>query len=1536
MIFPSAQNEILQALANLDIVIEPEESAVRSAVNKLKQMDQHYFDGVQKIVVEQGNAHSPYLGKSTSDKIIYLSLDTIKEALKQKGYTPDNAEALANEIIETLGHEKTHIKENMKPSEVGPETEEKRLSQVFPSPKIDVEKTAGSWKPPVKEKEAPKVVETEENKQIHESLRQHVSTVQRLNNEIKRLNEQIQMLDWDLSKRELPPDARTALESKRTSLDSQLKSKQLEVESVSTEIAQLKDKLAPAKKVEVAPIPAAETAPVAPQVPAPITEKPVENREEVEKFENLFKLLEPKVTDLLHSGKELAAKLNSAPKSVRGEHKVSKTLESRLGAVNNTFNVLKSAMSNKSNPKKFLYEITEQIFALADYVGSDEFSGPLTNQAGEEEFFNSSIAPLKTQLLFKINALVKDLFDLRKQHNIISPAEEVAPTIKAPEGSRGKIIAPDNINDLQLKLKQQLEDLNSKLFSAQKIISEFPQQPKDVDNLDGSLVAEISKVKSKLDSETNTDKKNEFKSALDRLLAARARRLSSNSELNDKLSAVIAPFISTDQLEKRIKSTKEKLDLILRLKDLQVRKVNVVKLLANISESGNPPTPEDMSAISDALGDSKTIEKLDEEIREIHAALMGGARISDDSVTPEGKVDEKLDERAEKASKSLQLSFSKNLFKSVLPDILKGKFINSKIDSLKDKLSEYEKNLQQQTIYETPGQPRSVKITDAPAPESQSFLEQQAIVLGKQVAQLRDVLQRQRSPEMSDFAEKLAKGFDLVLAGQSVAGMDFVGDKLRIGNRTGDQANKFIATSLNSLYQPIKNQLDSLVSEFKDIDEKIRILDDEGIALTSDGQKYQPNDEQKKALLLQWKAQKRARLASLNEQLTPGEKKDTIKLRIIDFFQRMMIEAHPIEEEAEPDIHSVLRKKEDRPEALPAPEMPAEERTVLTEKILDLRNKRKAIQDQIEKLKADFDSQPKTEQSVAAHKSEISKLVTDDKKLQEALRALLFKRKQPTQEFLDSAKDLSSQVGPDAATYLNEYDSSGNIVGKDVFDPEYNTQHWNWGITPEPEFDTPGYSAPGKLPVAPEKAIGINPEQKKRLITHLQNIRDERKTLEARIDGLNQQIDQARANKDLVNIKHLESLRDKLVARAKELDDQVGKIRKVLNQLDIIPKGQNNLTDTVVRNPTRMYTPSDEDKENARRHRERFEEAQQSGKELKDIRKQKGRQKAQLHELRQQQLLERTERKGFPKADSKAIAHSRALQWAGSQALQMNPYIDHEGILKNNLNQVSSLENAMRKLKSDFENKATEAINAAKAQNPNLSDKQASDIKQAEMLKGFQSAEYSQLANDYRIASRALEDAIKVPGSTEWADPYMYFFKLVYEYNEKLLRYKAAKKVANSAARKVLHRSMKLVDADPTMVEAFNEGDALEKLSKEIAANVRDQSAKKHTKDEHIFFDPNKVREYLEELADAQAKVVRENELLRRYVQVATARNLSSNVKDPDKMAKKPFAEKQMGDRWGPERGAPKVPDLGEGKATQETSRRLEPMIAPDAKRRGR
>jgi len=92
--------------------IEPMESLVDEAVKRLKQIDPNYFLGVSRII----SGTETHYGHVSSDdpSVVHINFPRIKSEItaKMSGASQDDIdEAIINSIVETVSHERGHVKD---------------------------------------------------------------------------------------------------------------------------------------------------------------------------------------------------------------------------------------------------------------------------------------------------------------------------------------------------------------------------------------------------------------------------------------------------------------------------------------------------------------------------------------------------------------------------------------------------------------------------------------------------------------------------------------------------------------------------------------------------------------------------------------------------------------------------------------------------------------------------------------------------------------------------------------------------------------------------------------------------------------------------------------------------------------------------------------------------------------------------------------------------------------------------------------------------------------------------------------------------------------------------------------------------------------------------------------------------------------------------------------------------------------------------------------------------------------------------------
>lgn len=110
----------------VNVIIEPYEPIVNSAISLIEQREPGYFSNIDKIVVEFDD--KGHLGRVETDKpnTIFISVGKIKSALSNA-----SEEDKVLEVAKTLAHEMGHLKSDFQGGEVPAELEESRIENVI-------------------------------------------------------------------------------------------------------------------------------------------------------------------------------------------------------------------------------------------------------------------------------------------------------------------------------------------------------------------------------------------------------------------------------------------------------------------------------------------------------------------------------------------------------------------------------------------------------------------------------------------------------------------------------------------------------------------------------------------------------------------------------------------------------------------------------------------------------------------------------------------------------------------------------------------------------------------------------------------------------------------------------------------------------------------------------------------------------------------------------------------------------------------------------------------------------------------------------------------------------------------------------------------------------------------------------------------------------------------------------------------------------------------------------------------------------------
>ena len=100
-------------LTSPQVSVEPVDTFVQKAVDKLKALNPSYFIGVRKIVIDMGQGYGRVeSGPGKDPAVIHINLATIKNQLKSQlgnASQPEFEKELVRQIAETIAHEKGHI-----------------------------------------------------------------------------------------------------------------------------------------------------------------------------------------------------------------------------------------------------------------------------------------------------------------------------------------------------------------------------------------------------------------------------------------------------------------------------------------------------------------------------------------------------------------------------------------------------------------------------------------------------------------------------------------------------------------------------------------------------------------------------------------------------------------------------------------------------------------------------------------------------------------------------------------------------------------------------------------------------------------------------------------------------------------------------------------------------------------------------------------------------------------------------------------------------------------------------------------------------------------------------------------------------------------------------------------------------------------------------------------------------------------------------------------------------------------------------------
>jgi hypothetical protein len=108
-----AQTPTDPELASPSVVVEPADTIIQQAVDKLKSINPSYFVGVRKIVVDTGQGYGHVAAGGGNDPaVIHINLSRIKSEVSSK-MSGANQEQMQQEMVRqvasTIAHEKGHV-----------------------------------------------------------------------------------------------------------------------------------------------------------------------------------------------------------------------------------------------------------------------------------------------------------------------------------------------------------------------------------------------------------------------------------------------------------------------------------------------------------------------------------------------------------------------------------------------------------------------------------------------------------------------------------------------------------------------------------------------------------------------------------------------------------------------------------------------------------------------------------------------------------------------------------------------------------------------------------------------------------------------------------------------------------------------------------------------------------------------------------------------------------------------------------------------------------------------------------------------------------------------------------------------------------------------------------------------------------------------------------------------------------------------------------------------------------------------------------
>lgn len=1641
MKFSSIMNDIINRFASIDIVIEPEESAVREAVNKLKGSNPKYFDGVKKIVVEHGNPKSPYLGKATGENIIYISLDAIKNQLDGSGNGGDR-QAFVNEVLKTIGHEVAHIRGDMAHTEAPSEAEELKLEQQFPTP--GMEKSAAELTP-----------EQKKSLQLQKEIREFQ----------EKLN-QLQVVWQQISK----PSSHGVTEKSWAPDPAKEAHFRAEQGRLSAEIASRREQLQALRGEAVAE----QGVNVAPNLSAPLMQ-PKAISDDAAKYKSIFEQISSPLSSAISVFSNLEKTLSGAPDFVRGEKGVLfaiKRVVSELETINKK--LISRVAVAETAPHLFAPKAVELLFSdindallsAQDLLKSnDNFINPLTNQGRETEFYTTAVLPLVAEingflasaaslagLQYKQLLQVPDAAPVPEQRS--EPAAPSKSSDEAPQ-SAPRVQPERDLKQIQMDYAEELGELFDKRDALRKLhiqsagISDpklYSALAKKKDDLESSLsvlegqrsdwIIRKEMISGNYTREEWVAEGQRLEEEIQRVnsdLASASAQLeqmgaSATSGLDkDQLAEVIYPYASEDSFNRRIELVSDK---IMKFRELDKFEKELESTIAEISIKENDPAAS-----------KPELKNLKRKRYELNTRISDLKKELGSSSTPRPKKDQperaRVVDTIDASVENISSPLAKKLFQNIIPSVSSGGALKSKKMDLQRKLRYRTEGGDPETDYDN---------LSGSIPADVEILKWKSSIgdIDREIA-------FRQSDAMLNFAGRIGLAAEALVAQMmgdesAVVPKDILGPDLTLKNYSGNAGNDKIIRDLQSALNinakavaelkkafdrvtsdiakakemwekakyakapnvdQLRSDLDKLVTRQKMLvgsKEYKKVQTDLAAAVDRIVQHAMPVSKEmpiaRKVVRERGEQSKTQPLGRIEEQRQVAKELGIQVDPEVELAQMVSPEAarnlkreeelRRIEKEeqgAKPDESDPLQKrvkqlsrqlKEKGPgsvyfEHIVPQEMKGHEQlgevglgeyeeggpisfapiwqgqewlageplgrfnlldatkadvrqglydpSVLPSDVKkDLLTRLQRGSEELRELKGRLSSPDMTPASKTRVMDRVSKVRQEIDKIRDLLKNPI--------EYLTDAKDIESRLEKQlefqdnltAEVYSRSQEkeqveaaiAAAGDEEKPALQRRLNElEAFLSGAAQAEEFTAKRVSqlearlkaareAGGRLPagVMPGASFFESPE--------VQKLKSERKVGR---ESLRTQISEKESE-----LSRLQSEANRLGADAPdELKSEIEVLKEELSKLRLSTK--------------REFIPPEEDKEYARKHRERFEKALDKSDAERAERYRERDRKTKVAMARRRSFIDPTNpTKQLP--STRLLNAARRMAWSYAKALEINPKKDEsrETMARDILYQMTALDNSIRMLDDEILIKATE--NAEKA---SADPMEQFRIRNELMNKEFDSQDYKSKKAKMETLMEALKEAsiIKAPSGRgliesiveerdmgkgvgkvrpieqKWVghqDPYVLFMMAAWEARTAYTRLseasKARKKIDKKfaadmeAARKsgATQKEMDKLRQEYELIvgsisaQQIDEIDQFNELVNKLDGSVRGTAPT-------VYFNPKNVQSYIDEYKQKQAELVRQKELLRRHIQVMEIGTVTSYTYDPDRFMKSMLKE---------------------------------------------